>query len=64
MASEKAEQWRMAMQGEMDSMYSSEVWELAESNESVKPIRCKWVTGKVERYKARSVVKGYTQREG
>ena len=51
-------------------MYSNLVWELADPPEGVKPIECKWiykrkrgVDGKMETFKARSVAKGYTQRE-
>ena len=50
---------------EMESMYSNQVWDLVE------PIGCKWiykrkrgVDGKVETFKARLIVKGYTWREG
>ncbi|KAL5583076.1 hypothetical protein UlMin_015518 [Ulmus minor] len=63
--------WQQAMDLEMDSMYSNQVWELVDLPEGVKPIGCKWiykrkrgVAGRVETYKARLVAKGYTQKEG
>ncbi|KAL5579200.1 hypothetical protein UlMin_011642 [Ulmus minor] len=63
--------WQQAMDLEMDSMYSNQVWELVDLPEGVKPIGCKWIykrkrgaDGRVETYKARLVAKGYTQKEG
>ena len=62
--------WQQAMNLEMDSMYSNQVWELVDLPEEVKPIRCKWiykrkrgVEGRVETFKARLVAKGYTQKK-
>ncbi|KAK0575773.1 hypothetical protein LWI29_006753 [Acer saccharum] len=61
------EEWLKAMNLEMESMYSNSVWELVDLPDGVKPIGCKWiykrkrrVDGKVETFKARLVVKGYT----
>ena len=55
----------------MNSMYMNGVWDLVELPHGCKPVGCKWVfktkrdsSGKIERYKARLVVKGYSQREG
>ena len=52
-------------------MHSNQVWELVEALEGMKPIGCKWVYkrkrrvyGKIETYKARLVVKGYSQKLG
>ncbi|GKU97061.1 hypothetical protein SLEP1_g10245 [Rubroshorea leprosula] len=63
--------WIIAMQSEMDSMYSNEVWTLVDRPNGIKTIGCKWVfkrkrgpDGKVETYKARLVAKGYNQKEG
>ena len=63
--------WKKAMESEMDSMYTNQVWTLVDKPEGIKPIRCKWIykrklgpTGKVETYKARLVAKGYTQKAG
>ena len=63
--------WQKAMNSEMESMYSNQVWELVEPPKGVKPIGCKWVykkkrgsDKKVKAWKARLVAKGYTQKEG
>ncbi|KAL6316352.1 hypothetical protein AAG906_017988 [Vitis piasezkii] len=46
-----------------------EVWKLVETPEGIEPIGCKWVymgkkgiDGKVEMYKARLIIKGYSQK--
>ena len=51
------EHWKVAMEVEMSSMYSNEIWTLVERLGGIKPIGCKWVykrnlgvTGKVETY--------------
>ena len=66
-----AELWQKAMNSEMESMYSNQVWDLIEPPEGIKPVGGKWIykkkrgaDGKVETYKARLVAKGYTQNEG
>jgi hypothetical protein len=55
----------------MDSIMSNGTWEIVDHPYGCKSIGCKWVfkkkfrpDGTVERYKARLVVKGYTQKEG
>ena len=55
----------------MESMDSNQVWDLVEAPANIKPIGCKWIykrkigsDGKVETFKARLIVKGYTLREG
>ena len=60
------EQWEAAMQKEMDSIYSNNVWDLVEQPENRKPIGSKWVfkkktkaDGSIERYKARLVAQGF-----
>ena len=52
-------------------MYSNQVWDLVKAPNGIKPVGCKWVhkrkkgvDGKVETFKARLVVKGYTPKEG
>ena len=59
------------MKTEMESMYSNQVWTLADPAVGVKPIECKWIykrkrgiDGKVKIFKARLVAKGCTQKEG
>ena len=62
--------WQRAMNTEMESMYFNQVQTLVDAPDGVKPIGCKWVykrkrgvDRKVETFKARLVVKGYTQNE-
>ncbi|KAL0439494.1 UNVERIFIED_CONTAM: hypothetical protein Slati_2432400 [Sesamum latifolium] len=63
-----SEKWLEAMRSEMDSMRSNQVWTLVDPSKGVRPVGCKWVykrklgaDGKVTAFKARVVVKGYTQ---
>ena len=63
--------WYNNMKDELDSMKSNEVLDLVELPKGAKAIGCKWVyktkrdsLGKIERYKARLVDKGFTQKEG
>ena len=35
--------WQKAMDSEMESMYSNQVWELVEQPKGLKPIGCKWI---------------------
>jgi transposase InsO family protein len=65
------EEWIKAMEEEMESMKSNQVWELVDLPKGRKAIGNKWVLkikrnadGSIERYKARLVAKGYTQQEG
>jgi hypothetical protein len=55
----------------MDSILSNETWELVDRPYGCKPMGCKWVfkkklrpDGTIDKYKARLVTKGYTQKEG
>jgi hypothetical protein len=59
------------MKDEIKSMSTNEVWDLEEISKGAKTVRCKWVyktkydsQGNIDKFKARLVVKGYTQREG
>ena len=63
--------WYNAMKDELDSMKSNEVWDHVELPQGAKAIGCKWVyktkrdsLGNIERYKARLVANGFTQKEG
>ena len=65
------QEWKKAMDREMESMGSNSVWFLVEAPKGVKPIGCKWIykrkrgpDEKVKTFKARLVAKGYTQKEG
>ncbi|KAL0329214.1 UNVERIFIED_CONTAM: Retrovirus-related Pol polyprotein from transposon TNT 1-94 [Sesamum radiatum] len=63
--------WHEVMKSEMDSMSSNQVWTLVDRPKGVRPVGCKWVykrkigaDGEVTTFKARLVVKGYTQQPG
>ena len=65
------EQWKAAMQKEMDSLYANNVWDLVELPSDRKTIGNKWVfkcktnaNGTVERFKARLVAQGFSQKQG
>ena len=66
--SENSTKWIEAMEEELKSMCSNQVWDLIEIPDGVKTVGCKWVyknkcdsKGKIERFKARLVAKGFTQ---
>ena len=67
----KSEEWNKAMLSEMKSLNDNEVWELVKLPEGRKAIGCKWIfktkvdgDGNIERYKARLVAQGFTQKFG
>ena len=69
--SEDGKLWKEAMVDEMESLHKNEAWDLVEFPVGRKPISSKWVfkkktnaEGKVEKYKAWLVLKGYTQVSG
>lgn len=71
MNSREKDQWIGAMQKEMDSLQENNVWELTELPEGRQLVGSKWVfktktdaDGKVERYKARLVAQGFSQKPG
>jgi hypothetical protein len=66
-----ADHWRQAMDEEYRSLIENGTWEIVDSNPGIKPIPVKWVykikrdsSGRIERYKARLVVKGFMQQQG
>jgi hypothetical protein len=65
-----AKHWIIAIETEMNNLISMGTWKEVPLKKGVKPVQCKWVfaikmkDGKPHRYKARLVVKGYTQKKG
>ena len=71
LSSENNEEWHKAMKSEIESLQKNNVWELEELPEGRSAVGCKWVfktkldaQGNIERYKARLVAQGFTQRYG
>lgn len=67
----KEDKWVQAMNAVITAIERNHTWELIDPPTRTKPIGVKWVykkkineLGKVDKYKARLVVKGYAQREG
>lgn len=67
----KHSHWGDAMNAEITTLEANHTWSLVDLAPHKKPINCKWVfkikykyDGSIERYKARLVVKWYTQCEG
>ena len=63
--------WTNAMENEMDSLYKNYVWDLVELPKDRKAVGSKWVfkiknaaDGSIERYKARLVAQGFSQKYG
>ena len=64
-------EWNTTMNEEYESIMKNETWELTEFPENKLPIECKWLyktrfnaDGSVDKYKAKLVAKGYSQKEG
>ncbi|CAN1255787.1 Retrovirus-related Pol polyprotein from transposon TNT 1-94, partial [Linum perenne] len=63
--------WKEAIQSELESIKSNHTWDLVDLPTGSKAIGCKWIfkrklktDGTVERFKARLVIKGFTQKPG
>ncbi|MCO5572916.1 hypothetical protein L7F22_026677 [Adiantum nelumboides] len=66
-----ADLWRQAMESELSSLQSNHTWSLVPLPHGCQPISCKWVLrrklhpdGRVARYKARLVARGFSQIPG
>lgn len=64
-------QWMLAMEKEMCSLKENKTWTLEPLPDNKKAIQCKWVykikgnpDGSIEKFKARLVIKGYSQKKG
>jgi hypothetical protein len=69
-SSPDADYWKEAIRSEMGSIMSNGTWKVLERPYECKPVGCKWVFKKklspdstIEKYKAKLVAKGYTQKE-
>ena len=70
MESPTSDEWKLALQDDMESMRKNHVWDLVDLPPGRKTIENKWVLkvkhntkGSIKRYKARLVAKGYTKKE-
>ncbi|GAU15733.1 hypothetical protein TSUD_235460 [Trifolium subterraneum] len=67
----KSQKWKQAMDVEIEAIEANNTWELSDLPKGAKAIGVKWVyktkyneIGQVDKYKARLVVKGYSQKYG
>lgn len=70
MNSSEREKWLQAIDSEINSLKDNKTWELVELPKGRKAIPCKWIfkiktnaDGTIEKYKARLVIKGYSQKK-
>lgn len=70
-SSTEGDKWKIAMREEYDSLIKNKTWNLHDLPTDKRALNCKWVfktkrsvNGKVEKYKARLVIKGCAQQEG
>lgn len=68
---QKISHWRKAMEDEFDALIKNKTWDLVPPNPTKNVVDCRWLfrikhkpDGTVDRYKARLVIKGFTQRPG
>ena len=71
MSSEESQQWKKAADNEFESLIKNEMWDLVDLPPGKTTIGCKWVMktkrnadGSINRYKARLVTQGYSQKYG
>jgi hypothetical protein len=67
MKGSNSDKWKEVMKDEMNALVKNATWDLVELPRNRKTVGCKWVykmkkgvDDKVERYKERLVVKGYS----
>ncbi|GKC87897.1 retrovirus-related pol polyprotein from transposon TNT 1-94, partial [Tanacetum coccineum] len=63
--------WKEAIKSELDSIMVNNTWDLVDLPKGCKPIKCKWIFKRkmrpdntIEKFKARLVVVGYSQKKG
>ncbi|KAG8488484.1 hypothetical protein CXB51_016201 [Gossypium anomalum] len=63
--------WKKAMEEEITALRHKQTWELVPKPKDVEPVSCKWIyklkrhtDGSIERHKARSVARGFSQQYG
>ena len=71
LARDDSKEWGTAMQEEYNALMENKTWTLTSLPKGRQAIKCKWVyrtkcdsSGNLTRYKARLVVKGFSQRKG
>ena len=71
LSSEEKDKWTVAMEKEFSSLKANDVWDIVDLPKDRKAIGSKWIfkrkrdaEGNVERYKARLVAQGFTQKDG
>ena len=71
MSSLEAPYWKEAINDEVESILQNHTWELVDLPPGSKPLGYKWIfkkkmkaDGSIDKYKAKSVIKGYKQKEG
>ncbi len=71
MSSIDASFWKDAIQSELESIMSNQTWEIVDLPRGSKTINSKWIfkkklktDGTIDRFKARLVIKGFTQKYG
>lgn len=70
-ASSNSSEWQKAMEEEYHSLLQNKVWKLVDRPSDTNVVKCKWVyklkhdtSGNFDRFKARLVARGFTQKEG
>jgi len=64
-------EWKLAMDDEIEALMKNQTWSLVPKPRDVQPVSCKWVykikrraDGSIDRYKARLVARGFSQKYG